>query len=114
MKAQNPLWNRMGITVGLLCLGSMLAILPLGVSAVRAGDGAETLMSVDPLLASQQRENATAAAVIPGAGVEESIKRGPANRDVEPEVIVLNTRGYKYGPPPTIDPAAQNRASQTP
>jgi hypothetical protein len=114
MKTRNPPGNRIRATVGLLSLGLMVGLLSLGVNAVRAGDGAEKLMSVDPLLVSGQAESARAAVVIPPGEVEEMIERGSERMEVMPDVVVLNTRGYNYGPPPAIDPAAMNRDSQTP
>lgn len=119
MEARKTLWNRIGTLIGLLCLVMTLAILPFGVSTVRAGDEAETLMSVDPLLVAGQAETADpapfVAPVIAPSDIEGKLRPGSAGVEVQPGVIVLNTRGYNYGPPPaTIDPAAMNHESQTP
>ena len=119
MKLHKLLWNRFGTLVGLLCLGSTLAILPIGVSAVRAGDAAEALMSIDPLLVSGQPGAAKPTAdVMPGMAAatdKDALQPGRPGVEVQPGVIVLNTRGYNYGPPPTaIDPAAMERESETP
>ena len=43
----------------------------------------------------------------PAEGVEENRRPGVPAVEVEPGVIVLNTRGFNYGPPPAeLDPAA--------
>ena len=119
MEAHKTFWNRIVTVVGLLCLGMALAILPLGVSAVRAGDGAGALISVDPLLVADQQEAAhskpAVAPVLAPVDVEEIIRPGRGGVEVQPGIIVLNTRGYNYGPPPAaIDPAAMKLESETP
>ena len=118
MEVRKKLWNRIGTLSGLLCLGMTLALLPIGVSAVRAGDGTESLMSLDPLLVEGQAESTLpkpVAPVITPAEAGEFVRPGSAGTEVQPGVIVLNTRGYNYGPPPaTIDPAAMNHESPTP
>ena len=79
--------------LGLLCVVATL-VLTSGVNAVRAEDADEALMSVDPALA-EAREANRAEPPAPTAAPE------------EPEVIILNTRGFNYGPPPgEIDPSA--------
>lgn len=77
--------------LGLLCVVAAL-VLTSGVNAVRAEDADEVLMSVDPALVEA-----------PGAILAEP--PAPAAAPAEPEVIILNTRGFNYGPPTVeIDP----------
>ena len=102
-------WNRIASLVGLLCLGTTLVLLPAGIRAARADEGVELPMSVDPLLVAAEEVAATqpaaAGPVVPGEGGDE----------IRPGVIVLNTRGYNYGPrPAAIDPAAMQRESGMP
>jgi hypothetical protein len=96
------------------CLGASLLLLPAGVRSVRADEGAEQLMSVDPTLVAGEPvisgDPPVAPAHEPGTAAE---AHRPA--DSGTDVIVLNTRGYNYGPSPTeIDPAALAVESQTP
>ncbi len=110
MEDRKPLWNRIRTAIGLLCLGSMLALLPLGVSPVRAGDGTETLMSVDPLRVVGPQSTAPVVPVAPPVEAEGRIKSGSPRVEVQPGVFVLNTRGYNYGQAPSaLDPAAMKR-----
>ena len=111
-------WNRIASLVGLLCLGTTLVLLPAGIRVARADEGVELLMSVDPLLVAAEEVAATqpaaAGPVVPGEGGDE-IRPGVSAREVQPGVIVLNTRGYNYGPrPAAIDPAAMQRESGMP
>ena len=114
-------WNRIGTVGGLLCLASALVMLPVGVSVVRAGDEAEPLMSVDPSLVVHETDGIgltlTQPVVEPAvaaANAVESVQPGRNAEEVQPGVIVLNTRGYNYGPAPAaIDPAAMEQESKT-
>jgi len=105
--------NRIATFGGLVCLGVTLALLPAGVNVVRAEDGAEALMSVDPLLAQQPAPSvAPPAPVIPATAAAQLQPGQPADT-VSPGVVVLNNRGYNYGPPPAeIDPSAMDREDQ--
>ncbi len=109
--------------VGVACLASSLLLTSFGVRAVRAEGEVAPLMTVDPALApaatvtlaappamplaepaaqpasadpddartSQSRE-------IPKAG--EGARPGQPAVEIAPGIVVLNTRGYNYGPPP--------------
>ena len=125
MRIQAKLWRRLGDVTGLACLIATLSLLSPGVEVVRADDA--PLMSVDPaLVAAAERAARTgsppdparpasieaspepaapAAAVIhPFVPVEEADKAsrpGVSGIEIQPGVVVLNTRGYNYGPPPT-------------
>jgi hypothetical protein len=112
MEDRRSLWSRIGTVIGLLSLGSMLAIMPLGVRAVRAGDETEALMSVDPLLVAGERATLPAQTATSPDEAEEGIKPGSDRVEPQPGVIVLNMRGYNYGQPPSaLDPAAMKRES---
>ncbi len=91
-----------GIDVlGLLCVVATL-VLTSGVNAVRAEDGEEALMSVDP-------------ALVEARDARRAQPSAPAAVPEEPQVIFLNTRGYNYGPPPgEIDPAAIRYEGEVP
>lgn len=122
-------------SIGMLCLTLTLLSLSLGVRAVQAGEEASPVRapidpvrveSPDPAPASPgspvepPAERAEAGAgtvaaaptqaegrVVPASDVEGARQPGVAGIEVAPGVIVLNTRGFNYGPPPTeLDPAA--------
>ncbi len=125
MRIPSSTVNRMTTAVGCVCLAIALLLLPAGVRIVRADQG-EAVMSVDPELvaeaarvAKERREERPAhaapvvAPILP-ADVGEAVAERPgiAGREIRPGVIVLNTRGYNYGPPPAqLDPAALGHES---
>ena len=125
MLSPAPFLNRLATLCGLLCLGACLSLLPGGVRAVHAEDGAEVLMSVDPVLVSKQDERSPSivpvmppathpAPTIPLGEEEKAQQPGGTGREVQPGVLVLNMRGYNYGPPPAaLDPAALDREAET-
>jgi len=79
--------------LGLLCVVATL-VLTSGVNAVRTEDADVALMSVDP-------------ALVEARGANRAEPPAPTTARAEPEVIILNTRGFNYGPPPgEIDPSA--------
>ena len=91
--------------------------MPAGVRTVRAEDGAQALMSVDPALVAKEPANVEGPPVAPVAeptAPDEAVRPGSAGTEVQPGVIVLNTRGYNYGPSPSeLDPAALGQESKT-
>ena len=95
-----------------------LLLMPAGVRSVRAEDGAEALMSVDPTLevsAPGNLEGPPVAPVVEPAAGDEALRPGSAGTEVQHGVIVLNTRGYNYGPSPSaLDPAALGQEAKTP
>ena len=103
MMTRSALWNRFATSVGLLCLATTLALLPAGVRTVWAEPEGESLVSVDPLL--EASETATAeqppAAPVDKPVVDSEDLRRPGLSSVQTRsgVVVLNTRGYNYGPP---------------
>ncbi len=136
MRIQAKSWRRIGEIGGAACLIAALTLLSPGVRVVRAeGDVA---MSVDPALVAAaertaEKKNAPAAPSAPAA-VEPGIAAAPAASvafptvhvddtenaarpgvsaiEIEPGVVVLNTRGFNYGPPPTpISPEAMKQES---
>lgn len=105
------LWDRITSGAGLACLAATLLLsVPSGVRVVRADEDDAKWMSVDPALEaptappaapSTSPPEATRPSRVAAAGEPEKANRpGIAGVEVEPGVIVLNTRGYNYGPPP--------------
>lgn len=115
-------WRRLGEVFGLACLMATISLLSPGVDVVRADDAA--LMSVDPALVAAAERAArpeagadpaqakpgeapaapAAPATNPFVSVEDTDKAsraGVSGIEIQPGVVVLNTRGYNYGPPPT-------------
>lgn len=132
MGSRTGAWVRLGNIAGLTVVVAALALLSPGVRTVRAGD--EPRMSIDPGLAAaaQTRTSPAAAAAaaapapspvtpstanasqkppsnpfIPVDDVEDAQRPGVSGVEIQPGIVVLNTRGYNYGPPPTpLEPAA--------
>lgn len=118
-------WKRLGNIAGWTAVLAALALFSPGVRTVRAGG--DPPMSVDPgLAAAQAQKNAEVApaqvvadpAPIPAStadasqkpptqpfvrveDVENARRPGVSGIETQPGVVVLNTRGYNYGPPPT-------------
>ena len=85
--------------IGLGCLVLTFALLSGGVRVAQAENSEETLRSFDPaLVAGVPAPNLppTGIKIEPGA----EILPGTPAVEVQPGIIVLNTRGYNYGPPP--------------
>ena len=84
--------------IGLGCLVLTFALLSGGVRVAQAENSEETLRSVDPALVaglSAPTPPPRGIKIEPGA----EILPGTPAIEVQPGIIVLNTRGY-YGPPP--------------
>ena len=97
-----------GTTAGLLCLAASLLLSSTGVRTVRAEDGGHASMSVDPKLEARL-ETSPPVPPPPTQTPPPPVELQPGEPGVEtlPGVIVLNTRGYNYGPPiGELDPAA--------
>ena len=116
-EAGASLWNRIVTSTGILCVIATFSLMSAGVQAVRAESGDEANMSIDPVLEANLLEDASPPAVPPAApaphGATETpdgkapSRPGVAGHEARPGVIVLNTRGYNYGPGPgSLDPAA--------
>lgn len=85
--------------IGLVCLVLTLVLLSSGVQVAQAENSEETLRSVDPALVaglSAPTPLPTGVKVQPAA----EILPGTPAIEVQPGIIVLNTRGYNFGPPP--------------
>jgi hypothetical protein len=85
--------------IGLGCLVLTFVLLSGGVRVAQAEKSEETLRSVDPALVaglSAPTPPPTGIKIEPGA----EILPGTPAIEVQPGLIVLNTRGYNYGPPP--------------
>ena len=85
--------------IGLGCLVLTFALLSGGVRVAQAENSEETLRSVDPALVA-----GLSAPTPPPRGIKSEpgaeILPGTPAIEVQPGIIVLNTRGYNYGPPP--------------
>jgi hypothetical protein len=104
MSERRRLMDRVATVTGLFCVLVTFLLLSLGVRVVRADDREGTLMSVDPAL--EAKLEAPAPAAVPKGAVDLERPGVPA-AEIEPGVIVLNTRGFNYGAPAReIDPAA--------
>ncbi|HEB91310.1 MAG TPA: hypothetical protein ENI85_17170 [Deltaproteobacteria bacterium] len=125
MRVLSSTVDRTTTAVGLACLAMTLILLPMGVRIARAGEGDAAIMSVDPELAARTTAEGpeprptdavpVVAPVLPADPDDALAERpGAAGREIRPGVVVLNTRGYNYGPPPArIDPAALGHESGT-
>ena len=125
MRIRSSLWNRVSTGAGLLALAMTLMLMPAGVRIVRAEDADGSLMSVDPALVANAtkgesdpdvvEKSSPAAPILPLAKDPDAVERpGIAGREIQPGIVVLNTRGYNYGPPPApLDPAAIGVESKT-
>jgi len=110
MIERRRLRDRIATTLGALSLLATLLLISPGVRAVRAEDGELRVNGVDPALEAEL-EVAAPAPVPPAAPKSVSPSPSPspspdgAGADLPPDVRVLNTRGYNYGPPPGgVDP----------
>ncbi len=120
MRIEASPWRRLGEILGTACVVATLALLSPGVRIVRAED--ETLMSVDPDLAAAAERAArpeglvppppaspdavpsaapSANPIVPASDVANASRPGVSGIEIQPGVVVLNTRGFNYGPPPT-------------
>ncbi len=85
--------------IGLGCLVLTFVLLSSGVRVAQAENSEETLRSVDPALVAglpTPTPLPTGIKVEPGG----KILPGTPAVEVQPGIIVLNTRGYNFGPPP--------------
>lgn len=121
MTTRLALWNRLWNVAGLICLATTLILLPAGVRIVRADDEAAGPASATPTLpppsASEQGtpQKPVVAPVVEIDEAKETLRRGSAGAEGESGVIVLNTRGFNYGPPPARQaPATEDREPTTP
>lgn len=119
--------------LGLLCVVGCLLLLSPGVRIVRAGEtetrvGAPAIRPSpgDPLVRAEDRPASSETAPLPPApaetppaspfvradDVENARRPGVSGIETSPGVVVLNTRGYNYGPPPTpLEPEALRQES---
>ena len=84
--------------VGFACLVLTLVLFSGGVRIAQAENPEETLRSVDPALVAgipAPTPAPTGVKIEPGA----EILPGTPAVEVQPGIIVLNTRGFNYGPP---------------
>lgn len=116
---------------GMLCVVAAFALLSPGVKVVRAG-GTEPATRAEPTRAapppppgaapaapaprpasSPAAGAAPASPFVQAADVENARRPGVSGIETAPGVVVLNTRGYNYGPPPTpIEPEALQQESR--
>jgi hypothetical protein len=118
MTTRPVFWNRLLSSAGLICLAMTLLLLPAGVRSVRADDEAEGHVSTAPKHPAREPATSQKRVVAPVTRIddaEEALRRGSAGTEGQPGVIVLNTRGYNYGPPQARPgPATDGRESTTP
>jgi hypothetical protein len=97
------LWNRLSSGAGLICLAMSLLLLPVGVRSVRADDDAKGPVSADsvsrPSEATTSEKPAVARPVTAVGDAPTHLRPGGAGGEDQAEVVVLNTRGFNYGPP---------------
>jgi hypothetical protein len=103
-------WDATRTCLGLASLVATLLLLPIGVEAVRAEDEEPVAISAD--------EASAPLGFVP-AVAEGEIEQAPRAMDPRaedaPGVIVLNTRGYNYGPArPTARPQVAPPAAVPP
>lgn len=109
MWIKSKLSRRVGNTGGAACLIAALLLLSPGVRVVRAEDGAP--VSVAPV-ATIAPAAPTAYPTVHVDDVENARRPGVPAIEIAPGVLVLNTRGYNYGPPPTpLAPEAMKQES---
>ena len=95
MRNQAKLWRRLGDIAGTACVIAVLALLSPGVRVVRAEDEAPATPVPAP------SAHPTAYPTVKADDVENARRPGVPAIEIAPGVLVLNTRGYNYGPPPT-------------
>jgi hypothetical protein len=106
--------HRLATTTGVFCVLGTLLLLSSGVKVVRAEGGLELPASDMPLPEPAPHLMVPPAApmpIVPSVGPKAGIV--PENpvvpvEEMQPDVIVLNNRGYNYGPRrPQADPATE-------
>ncbi|MFO0689340.1 MAG: hypothetical protein U0900_11590 [Myxococcota bacterium] len=119
MRSQAGLRSAFGQRVvslaGTVCVVASFALLSPGVRIARAGEGtpppaAEAV--ADPAVGPAAEPDAApkASPFVKAEDTEAARRPGVSGIEVSPGVIVLNTRGYNYGPPPTpIAPEAMRQ-----
>jgi hypothetical protein len=107
------LLERLGRLTGAFVVLAALALLSPGVRIARAG---EAVAPVAAPATPSATAPAAATPVLPTVKVDdvENAKRpGVPAIEVQPGVVVLNTRGFNYGPPPTpLAPEALDQEKQ--
>ncbi|MEZ4334675.1 MAG: hypothetical protein R3F35_23200 [Myxococcota bacterium] len=118
--------------LGLLCVVGTFALLSPGVRIVRAADERESradevATAVHPQAGPMSRMSEPVPPPVPEAppaaspaspfvraeDVENARRPGVSGIETSPGVVVLNTRGYNYGPPPTpLEPEALRQESE--
>ena len=103
-------------TLGVVCVVAMFMLSPLGVRIVRA-DEQEASMRVHSALVEGPPPAAPVVGPPPRPLAREPAaldRAGGPSIEVSPGIVVLNTRGYNYGPPPAeVDSEAAQREAQT-
>lgn len=109
-------FERLADRLGLACLIATVLLLS-GVRIAPAEPPAEALMSVDPALTSPAAPAPSvgpAAPAPPAVAPEDWDRPGVPGVEIAPGIVVLNTRGFNYGPPlGEIDPAALRVETET-
>jgi len=113
------LWNRLSSSAGLICLAMSLLLLPVGVHSVRADDDSKGPVSADsvprPSEATTSEKPAVAPPVTAVGDAQADLRPGGEWGEDQAEVVVLNTRGFNYGPPlVNPDPVAVDPEAKAP
>jgi len=113
------LWNRLSSSAGLICLAMSLLLLPVGVHSVRADDDWKGPVSADsvprPSEATTSEKPAVAPPVTAVGDAQADLRPGGEWGEDQAEVVVLNTRGFNYGPPlVNPDPVAVDPEAKAP
>ncbi|MBY0398901.1 hypothetical protein K2X89_01305 [Myxococcota bacterium] len=108
---RSALGQRVLSLAGMLCVLATFALASPGVRIVRAEDQSPPAAAPKTALPSPAPANTpatTPAAETPKAfpfvnaeDVEQARRPGVSGIETAPGIVVLNTRGYNYGPPPT-------------
>lgn len=119
MAIRSALWNRLSSSAGLICLAMTLLLWPAGVRSVRADDESKEAVSEDLALPpSRVATSEKSAVVLPVTKVgdaQEMLRPDGAGSQDQDGVVVLNTRGFNYGPSPAnLAPVAVGHESKTP
>lgn len=102
---------------GTLCVAATFLLLSPGVRIARAEDPPappQASPAAAPSPAPAQAEAPKASPFVKAEDVEQARRPGVSGIETAPGVVVLNTRGYNYGPPPTpLAPEALEHEKQS-
>lgn len=100
MIERRRLISQMTTAAGVLCVVATVVLTSAGVRTVRAEGGPGTLMSVDPELEAKVEAPPSAPALPAPTPAPAPASPATPGAPSDSGIIVLNTQGYNYGPPP--------------